>query len=211
MWTDNDQAGGAPALHSAEQATRLRDDAIGSAEAADRDRFADRCPRLGARRICLPGRTAGFRLGGTAALDQRRRPRREAHAPSHGVARVYEAKVLGIPDDHDLRRMARGIVLEGRRTAPSTVLMRHGALVISVREGRNRQVRKMCEAIGHPVTHLKRIAIGPIRDPSLKTGQWRELSDTEVERLRKTADSPPPPKRTQRSRQAVDKSSISKP
>jgi len=124
--------------------------------------------------------------------------------PSHGVARVYEAKVLGIPDDHDLRRMSRGIMLEGRRTAPSTVLMRHGALVITVREGRNRQVRKMCEAIGHPVTNLKRIAIGPIRDPSLKTGQWRELSDAEVERLRKTADSPPPPKRTQR-RQTVDK------
>jgi len=124
--------------------------------------------------------------------------------PSHGVARVYQAKVLGIPDDHDLRRMSRGIMLEGRRTAPSTVLMRHGALVITVREGRNRQVRKMCEAIGHPVTNLKRIAIGPIRDPSLKTGQWRELSDAEVERLRKTADSPPPPKRTQR-RQTVDK------
>ena len=115
--------------------------------------------------------------------------------PSHGVPRVYEARVLGVPDDHDLRRMARGIVLEGRRTAPATVLMRHGALVITVREGRNRQVRKMCEAIGHPVTHLKRIAIGPIRDVSLKTGQWRELSEAEVERLRKTASAPPQPQR----------------
>src|SRR5258706_405718 len=66
--------------------------------------------------------------------------------PSHGVARVYEAHVLGVPDDHDLRRMARGIVIEGRRTARSTVLIRRGALLITVREGRNRQVRKMCEA-----------------------------------------------------------------
>ena len=116
------------------------------------------------------------------------------------MARVYEAEVLGIPDDHDLRRMARGIMLEGRRTAPSTVLMRHGSLVITVREGRNRQVRKMCDAIGHPVTRLKRIAIGPIRDTALKTGQWRELTDAEVARLRKTAETPPPPKRAARSR-----------
>src|SRR4051812_40451258 len=88
--------------------------------------------------------------------------------PSHGVARVYEARVLGVPDEHDLQRMARGIMLEGRRTAPATVLMRHGALVITVREGRNRQVRKMCDAIGHPVTRLKRVAIGPLRDEALK-------------------------------------------
>ncbi len=110
--------------------------------------------------------------------------------PSHGVARVYEAHVLGVPDDHDLRRISRGIMLEGRRTAPATVLVRHGALVITVREGRNRQVRKMCEAIGHPVTRLKRIAIGPLRDEGMNPGQWRELTDAEVARLRKTVDTP---------------------
>lgn len=108
--------------------------------------------------------------------------------PSHGVARVYEARVLGVPDDHDLRRLARGIVIEGRRTSPAQVLVRHGALVITVREGRNRQIRKMCEAIGHPITHLTRIAIGPIRDTALKTGQWRELSEAEVKRLRAATD-----------------------
>jgi 23S rRNA pseudouridine2605 synthase len=105
--------------------------------------------------------------------------------PSHGVPRVYEVRVLGVPDDHDLQRLTRGITIEGRRTAPAAVLVRHGALVITVREGRNRQVRKMCDAIGHPVTHLRRIAIGPIRDAALKPGQWRELSEAEVERLRK--------------------------
>ena len=126
--------------------------------------------------------------------------------PSHGVPRVYEAQVLGIPDDHDLRRMARGIMLEGRRTAPSTVLMRHGVLVITVREGRNRQVRKMCEGIGHPVTHLKRVAIGPIRDTKLKPGSWRELHDDEVRRLRGASESTrpaprrPPPGRRDRVR-----------
>jgi len=107
--------------------------------------------------------------------------------PSHEVARVYEAQVLGEPDAHDLDRLSRGIVIDGQRTAPAQVLVRHKTLVITVREGRNRQIRKMCEAIGHPVTNLKRVAIGPIRDTSLKSGQWRELSEDEVARLRKAA------------------------
>ena len=58
------------------------------------------------------------------------------------------------------------------------------ALVVTIREGRNRQVRNMCEAIGHPVDHLKRVAIGPIRDSKLKPGAWRDLTDEEVRRLR---------------------------
>ncbi len=123
--------------------------------------------------------------------------------PRHGVARVYEARVLGVPDEHDLQRLSRGIIIEGRRTSPAHVLVRHGALVITVREGRNRQIRKMCEAIGHPVTNLTRIAIGPIRDTALKTGQWRELTEAEVDRLRKTASASPPPaaQRPRRGRQ----------
>ena len=115
--------------------------------------------------------------------------------PRHGVARVYEARVLGMPDDHDLQRLARGIMIDGRRTSPAQVLVRHGALVITVREGRNRQIRKMCEAIGHPIINLTRIAIGPIRDTALKTGQWRDLSEAEVERLRETASARPHPPR----------------
>jgi 23S rRNA pseudouridine2605 synthase len=108
------------------------------------------------------------------------------------VSRVYEARVLGLPDARDLARLARGVVIEGRKTAPADVKLTrskagHAALAITVREGRNRQVRKMCDAIGHPVTHLKRVAIGPIQDPRLKPGQWRELTDAEVERLRKAA------------------------
>ena len=64
----------------------------------------------------------------------------------------------------------------------------HALLVITVREGRNRQVRKMCEAIGHPVTRLKRVAIGPLRDEKLKLGHWRELAPEEVRRLRAATD-----------------------
>ena len=111
--------------------------------------------------------------------------------PSHGVVRVYEAKVLGVPDAHDLERLRRGVSIDGRRTAVADVKwIGEGAkarLVITVREGRNRQVRKMCDAIGHPVSALRRVAIGPLRDPALKLGHWREMSPAEVERLRRSA------------------------
>jgi 16S rRNA U516 pseudouridylate synthase RsuA-like enzyme len=59
---------------------------------------------------------------------------------------------------------------------------------VTIREGRNRQVRKMCDAIGHPVAHLKRVAIGPIRDPGLKIGRWRELREDEVRKLRAASE-----------------------
>ena len=114
--------------------------------------------------------------------------------PRHGVARIYEARVLGVPDARDLERLGRGVVIDGRRTEATEVkLLPHGrdaresTLIVTIREGRNRQVRKMCDAIGHPVTHLKRTAIGPIRDTTLKPGRWRELREEEVVRLRKNA------------------------
>jgi len=56
--------------------------------------------------------------------------------------------------------------------------------VVTISEGRNRQVRRMCEAIGHPVHALRRVAIGPIRDAKLKSGQWRDLTESEVRKLR---------------------------
>jgi len=108
--------------------------------------------------------------------------------PSHGVTRVYDAHVLGEPDRHDVERLARGISIDGRRTAPADVRsLGPSHLRITIREGRNRQVRKMCEAIGHPVTQLKRVAIGPISDTKLRPGQYRDLHDDEVRRLRAAA------------------------
>jgi len=115
--------------------------------------------------------------------------------PRHGVARVYEARVLGVPDAHDLDRLARGVTVDGRPTGPAQVALRPGGrrgddsatLIITIREGRNRQVRKMCDAIGHPVTHLKRVAIGPIRDTKLQVGRWRDLTAAEVTKLRTAA------------------------
>jgi 23S rRNA pseudouridine2605 synthase len=116
--------------------------------------------------------------------------------PRHGVARVYEARVLGIPDAHDIDRLARGVTIDGRPTGPAQVALRPGGrrgddratLIITIREGRNRQVRKMCDAIGHPVTHLKRVAIGPIRDAKLQVGRWRDLTAAEVTKLRTAAE-----------------------
>jgi 23S rRNA pseudouridine2605 synthase len=114
--------------------------------------------------------------------------------PSHGVARVYEARVLGIPDAHDVDRLQRGMTIDGQRVRAAEVTLlpvkrdaTGATLVITLREGRNRQVRNMCDAIGHPVSHLKRVAIGPIRDSKLKIGFWRDLGEDEVERLRKAA------------------------
>jgi pseudouridine synthase len=108
--------------------------------------------------------------------------------PSHGVPRVYEAKVLGVPDAHDLDRLERGVTIDGRRTELAGVkLIAPSVLLITIREGRNRQVRKMCETIGHPVTELTRVAIGPLKDRRLKLGHWRDLAPEEVERLRKAS------------------------
>jgi len=114
--------------------------------------------------------------------------------PRHGVARVYEARVLGVPDERDLARLSRGLIIDGRRTEAADITLlphardaKEATLVVTIREGRNRQVRRMCEAVGHPVTHLKRVAIGPIKDSTLKVGRWRELRPEEVQRLRKAA------------------------
>lgn len=119
--------------------------------------------------------------------------------PRHGIARVYEARVLGVPDERDIERLSRGIVIDGRRTQAADIRMLphkrdagESTLVVTIREGRNRQVRNMCDAIGHPVSRLTRIAIGPLRDATLKPGRWRELSSEEIKRLRAAADAPTP-------------------
>jgi len=112
--------------------------------------------------------------------------------PRHEVERVYEAQVLGVPDAHDIDRLSRGIVIEGRRTSAAHVeLLRErrtegdtSVLRVTIHEGRTRQVRKMADAIGHPVRALKRVRIGPIADKNLRTGSYRELTPEEVRKLK---------------------------
>lgn len=116
--------------------------------------------------------------------------------PSHEVPREYEAHVLGVPDRHGLERLRKGIVLDGRRTAPAVVDVRkviespggpQAILSVTIHEGRNRQVRRMCEAIGHPVGKLRRVRIGPIADGHIRPGEFRDLSAREVAALKKVA------------------------
>ena len=111
--------------------------------------------------------------------------------PRHQVDRTYEAYVAGMPDDEAIDRLRRGIPLDGRRTLPADVLLvnkgrrdRNGVLIITIREGRNRQVRRMLEAVGHPVETLRRIRFGPLSVRGLKPGEWRDLSEVEVEKLK---------------------------
>ena len=112
--------------------------------------------------------------------------------PRHEVDRVYEARVRGVPDAHALDRLAHGIVIDERRTAPARVEVveqREGQSVIEIalHEGRQRQVRNMFDAVGHPVIRLRRVRIGPIADEHLTTGYWRELTPREIARLRRAA------------------------
>lgn len=113
--------------------------------------------------------------------------------PRHEVPRVYEVEVVGVPDEHDIARIARGVTIDGRRTEPARVELgpgrytTHATLRITISEGRNRQVRRMFDSIGHPVDHLRRISIGPIKDPRLKVGYWRDLTTDEVAALKRVA------------------------
>ena len=116
--------------------------------------------------------------------------------PRHSIPREYEAKVLGVPDEHEMERLAKGIVIDGRKTAPAEIKLlkvtegsgrQHALLSIVVHEGRNRQVRRMCEAVGHPVDRLKRVRIGPITDHHIRPGEFRELDGKEVAALKKAA------------------------
>ena len=113
--------------------------------------------------------------------------------PRHGVPRVYEVRVLGIPNAKDIERLSRGILIDGRRTEPAQVQVvpfradDRSTIRITIREGRNRQVRRMFEAIGHPVEALARVAIGALADTRLKPGHWRELTAAEVATLMRGA------------------------
>lgn len=113
--------------------------------------------------------------------------------PKNGSVKTYNVKVRGIPDERIVDKLQRGITIEGKRTLPCEISrMRttgrgedegNSWFEVRLREGRTQQIRKMFQAVGHPVSKLKRVAIGPISDPKLTPGLWRELTEQEVRML----------------------------
>ena len=106
--------------------------------------------------------------------------------PRYGVERVYRARVYPPRlSPRALRALREGVELDDGRTGPARVRQpRPGVLEIAIREGRKRQVRRMCEAVGHRVTELQRVAFGPLGLRGLGPGESRRLTRPEVERLR---------------------------
>ena len=106
--------------------------------------------------------------------------------PSFGVDKEYLAEVEGRPSPAAVRRLREGVVLDDGRTAPArAALVEASVLRITIHEGRNRQVRRMCEAVGHPVARLVRTRIGPLVDRSLAPGSHRTLVAEEMQALRR--------------------------
>jgi pseudouridine synthase len=104
--------------------------------------------------------------------------------PSQHIEKVYIAKIKGVPEEKDLERMRRGMTIEGQKLLPAKVKIIEGQknpwLEISLYEGRQNQIRKMFDAVGHSVIRLKRIAIGPLRDDTLQPGEYRFLNPREL-------------------------------
>ncbi len=109
--------------------------------------------------------------------------------PRFGVEKEYLVGVSGTPGPGALRRLRQGVVLDdGETTAPARVAaVSPGVLRLVIHEGRNRQVRRMCDAVGHPVVRLVRTRIGPVTDRSLRPGSWRPLKPAEVRALSEAA------------------------
>lgn len=109
---------------------------------------------------------------------------RLAH-PRYGVEKVYEVEVEGEPSDEALRRLAEGVELEEGRTAPAKARrLRPSRIELILHEGRKHQVKRMCEAVGHPVRRLHRSRYAGLGLAGLAAGEWRELTEAEVRALR---------------------------
>jgi 23S rRNA pseudouridine2605 synthase len=116
--------------------------------------------------------------------------------PRHGVDKTYVAEVSGEPNDAALRRLRSGVELDDGPTAPAKVRLTartagRAAIELTIHEGRKRQVRRMCAAVGLPVQRLVRTKIGPLADARLAPGAWRAITPREVRALYEDAHSSP--------------------
>ncbi len=121
--------------------------------------------------------------------------------PKHGSVKTYHVKVRGVPEQRMVEKLERGITIEGKRTLPCEISRMkttgrnddegNSWFEVKLREGRTQQIRKMFQAVGHPVSKLRRVAIGPISDPKLTPGVWRELTKQEVRMLETMQEAKP--------------------
>ncbi len=110
--------------------------------------------------------------------------------PKFEKSKTYRAVVRGFVSEQNSRLLAKGVIIDGKKTAPAKVKTAHKddgttQITLTIHEGRNRQVRKMCSSIGHEVISLKRIAIGDIILGNLPKGKWRHLNPVEINKLLK--------------------------
>lgn len=113
--------------------------------------------------------------------------------PSHGVEKEYLAEVQGRPSRATLRNLREGIELDDGPTAPAQAVLVAPTLIrLTIHEGRNRQVRRMLDAVGHPVERLIRTRIGPIADRRLAPGTWRDLTTDELRSVERAVSTPSP-------------------
>lgn len=108
--------------------------------------------------------------------------------PKHEISKTYIAEVEGIPTAEEMRTFAKGVYIDGKKTYPAKIrivkeIKKNSIVEIVIHEGRNRQVKKMCEAIGHKVTTLHRQAIGRISIDGVKEGKYRHLTQKEIQDL----------------------------
>ena len=109
--------------------------------------------------------------------------------PSRHVSKTYRVTVRPDISDEQLVKLSEGVEIDGRKTLPATVVVKEKeagrvVLLITIKEGRNRQIRKMCEAVGLEVARLKRTSVGPLKLGMLKPGEWRELKPDELRAIR---------------------------
>ncbi|MBQ9914865.1 MAG: rRNA pseudouridine synthase [Clostridia bacterium] len=105
--------------------------------------------------------------------------------PSHEVAKSYLVRIIGEISEDAVEQLRKGVVIDGRMTLPAKVSVKKceegkSTLLITITEGRNRQVRKMCAAVGHQLLRLCRVAEGPVKLSGLKPGEWRHLTKEEI-------------------------------
>ena len=113
----------------------------------------------------------------------------EVAHPKHNVEKVYHAFVSGVPGKIALSKLEKGVVIDGVKTKNAVVdvleIGKNSSLVeIKIHEGRNRQIRKMFEAVGHKVIALQRVAVGRITLGNLPLGKWRHLTEAEIKILK---------------------------